>query len=175
MDTLNVGMKDTLEWEVTERLTTTRGEFKVFSTPSMCLLAEMASHKLAAPHLKAGQGQVGLTINIRHMAPTPLGKMVRAETELVKGLGFTGKSLVNPRQITVVHEVFRPKPGEIEHALEVLEAIKKAREMGTGVISLRGRMVDAPVVKRAARTIRTAVAFGMLDYELSDEVIHGHE
>jgi citrate lyase subunit beta / citryl-CoA lyase len=100
---------------------------------------------------------------------------LRAETELVKGLGFTGKSLVNPRQIPVVHEVFRPKAEEIEHALEVLEAIKKAREMGTGVISLRGRMVDAPVVKRAARTIRTAVAFGMLDYELSDEVIHGQE
>jgi citrate lyase subunit beta / citryl-CoA lyase len=100
---------------------------------------------------------------------------LRADTELVKRLGFTGKSLVNPRQIEVVHEVFRPKPDEIEHALEVMEAIKKAREMGTGVISLRGRMVDAPVVKRAARTIRTAVAFGMLDYELSDEVIHGQE
>ena len=100
---------------------------------------------------------------------------LRADTETVKRLGFTGKSLVNPRQIEVVHEVFRPKPDEIEHALEVMEAIKKAREMGTGVISLRGRMVDAPVVKRAARTIRTAVAFGMLDYELSDEVVHGHE
>ena len=100
---------------------------------------------------------------------------LRAETELVKRLGFTGKSLVNPRQIDVVHEVFRPKPEEIEHAMEVMEAIKKAREMGTGVISLRGKMVDAPVVKRAARTIRTAVAFGMIDYELSDEVIHGQE
>lgn len=100
---------------------------------------------------------------------------LRADTELVKRLGFTGKSLVNPRQIDVVHEVFRPKPDEIEHALEVMEAIKRAREMGTGVISLRGRMVDAPVVKRAARTIRTAVAFGMLDYQLSDEVIHGQE
>jgi citrate lyase subunit beta/citryl-CoA lyase len=100
---------------------------------------------------------------------------LRADTEQVKRLGFTGKSLVNPRQIEVVHEVFRPKPDEVEHALEVMEAIKKAREMGTGVISLRGRMVDAPVVKRAARTIRTAVAFGMLDYELSDEVIHGQE
>lgn len=100
---------------------------------------------------------------------------LRAETELVKGLGFTGKSLVNPRQIDVVHEVFRPKPEEIAHALEVMEAIQKAREMGTGVISLRGRMVDAPVVKRAARTIRTAVAFGMIDYQLSDEVIHGQE
>lgn len=98
---------------------------------------------------------------------------LRAETELVKRLGYTGKSLVNPRQIEVVHEVFRPKPAEIEHALEVMEAIQRAREMGTGVISLRGRMVDAPVVKRAARTLKTAVAFGMVEYELTDEVIHG--
>ncbi len=98
---------------------------------------------------------------------------LRAETELVKRLGYTGKSLVNPRQIEVVHEVFRPKPAEIEHALEIMEAIQRAREMGTGVISLRGRMVDAPIVKRAARTLKTAVAFGMIEYELTDEVIHG--
>lgn len=83
MEELKIGMKDSLEWEVTERLTTPRGEFRVFSTPSMCLLAEMASHKLAAPYLKEGEGQVGLTVNIRHMAPTPIGKMVRAESELV--------------------------------------------------------------------------------------------
>lgn len=100
---------------------------------------------------------------------------LRHETELVKRLGFTGKSLVNPRQIEVVHEVFRPKQQEIDEALEVMEAIARAREMGTGVISLRGRMIDAPVVKRAARTLRTAVAFGMIEYELTDEVIHGKE
>ena len=100
---------------------------------------------------------------------------LRADTELVKRLGFTGKSLVNPRQIDVVHEVFRPKRQEIDEALEVMEAIARAREMGTGVISLRGRMVDAPVVKRAARILRTAVAFGLLEYELTDEVVHGKE
>jgi citrate lyase subunit beta/citryl-CoA lyase len=100
---------------------------------------------------------------------------LRQETELVKRLGFTGKSLVNPRQIDVVHEVFRPKQQEIDEALEVMEAIARAREMGTGVISLRGRMVDAPVVRRAARTLKTAVAFGMIAYELTDEVIHGKE
>lgn len=82
MDTLKVGMKHTLEWEVTERLTTTRGEFKVFSTPSMCQLAESAASKLVASHLKPGQGQVGLMITIKHMAATPMGKMVRAEVEL---------------------------------------------------------------------------------------------
>ena len=100
---------------------------------------------------------------------------LRAETALIKTLGFTGKSLVNPRQIEVVHEVFRPTPEEIAHAVEVIDAIKRAREMGTGVISLRGRMVDAPVVKRATRTLRTAAAFGLTDYEVSEELIHGQE
>ena len=100
---------------------------------------------------------------------------LRAETVLVKRLGFTGKSLVNPRQIEVVHEVFRPTAEEIRHALEVMAAIHRAREMGTGVISLKGRMVDAPVVTRAARTIREGVAFGMLEFDLSDEVIHGEK
>ena len=74
-----------------------------------------------------------------------------------------------------MHEVFRPTPEEIAHAVEVIDAIKRAREMGTGVISLRGRMVDAPVVKRAARTLRTAAAFGLTDYEVSEELIHGQE
>jgi citrate lyase subunit beta/citryl-CoA lyase len=93
----------------------------------------------------------------------------------VKRLGFTGKSLVNPRQVEIVHEVFRPTAEEIRYALEVMEAIKLAREMGTGVISLKGKMVDAPVVARAIRTLREGVAFGLLEYDFSDEVIHGEE
>jgi len=100
---------------------------------------------------------------------------LRAETALIKRLGFTGKSLVNPRQIEIIHEVFRPTAKEIEHALEVMDAIKRAREMGTGVISLKGRMVDAPVVTRAARVLKTAIAFGMIDFDLTDEVIHGEK
>lgn len=98
---------------------------------------------------------------------------LRRETALARTLGFTGKSLVNPRQIEVVHEAFAPKPEEIDYALEVIEAIRKAREMGTGVISLRGRMVDAPVVKRAARVLRTARALGLTDVVLEEEAIHG--
>jgi citrate lyase subunit beta/citryl-CoA lyase len=100
---------------------------------------------------------------------------LRAETMLVKRLGFTGKSLVNPRQIEIIHEVFRPTQVEIDHAIEVMDAIKRARALGTGVISLKGRMVDAPVVMRAARVLKTAVAFGMIDYPLSDEVIYGEK
>jgi len=97
----------------------------------------------------------------------------RTEVELIKRLGFSGKSLVNPRQVDVVHDVFAPKLEEIEYAQQVIEAIIRAREMGTGVIALNGKMIDAPVVKRAARVIKTAVSQGLLEYELDDEVIYG--
>ena len=100
---------------------------------------------------------------------------LRRETELIKRLGYTGKSLVNPRQIDVVHEVFAPKQEEIDYALSVIEAIKRARLMGTGVISLGGRMVDAPVVKRAVRVLRTAHAHGLVESIVEDEVVYGAE
>lgn len=100
---------------------------------------------------------------------------LRRETELIKRLGFTGKCMVNPRQIDVIHEVFAPKQEEVEYALQVMEAIKRAREMGTGVISLKGKMVDAPVVKRAARVLRTAHAHGLVDIVINEEDIHGVE
>ena len=100
---------------------------------------------------------------------------LRRETELIKKLGFTGKSLVNPRQIDVVHEVFAPKQAEIDYALQVMDAIKRAREMGTGVISLKGKMIDRPVVVRAARVLNTARAHGMVDVVLNEEDINGAE
>jgi len=100
---------------------------------------------------------------------------LRRETQLIKTLGYTGKCLVNPRQIDVVHEVFAPKQEEIDYALQVIDAIKRARLMGTGVISLGGKMVDAPVVKRAARVLRTAHAHGLVDEIIDEEAIHGAE
>jgi len=100
---------------------------------------------------------------------------LRRETELIKKLGFTGKSLVNPRQIDVVHDVFAPKQAEIDYALQVMDAIKRAREMGTGVISLKGKMIDRPVVVRAARVLSTARAHGMVDVVINEEDINGAE
>jgi fluoroacetyl-CoA thioesterase len=117
MDTLEVGMKDVLEWDVTEKLTTTRGDYKVFSTPSMCLFAEMAAHKLVEPHLKPGQGQVGLTVNIRHMAPTPIGKRVRAEVEL---------TAIDRRRLTfhvIIHDDTE-QVGEVIHERFVIDVDK---------------------------------------------------
>jgi predicted thioesterase len=117
MDTLKVGMKETVEWEVTENRTTTRGEFKVFATPFMVQLVEMASNKLAAPHLKAGQGQVGLSLNVRHMAATPMGKTVRAEVEL---------TAIDRRKLTFHVQIFDEveQIGEATHERFVIDIDK---------------------------------------------------
>jgi predicted thioesterase len=114
MDALKVGMKHTLEWVVEEKFTTSRGGYRVFSTPSMTLFVEIASQQLAAPHLKPGQGQVGLSVNIRHLAPTPIGKKVRAETEL------TG---IDRRKLTFKVRVYDDveQVGEAEHERFVID------------------------------------------------------
>ena len=100
---------------------------------------------------------------------------LRKETELIKKLGFTGKCMINPRQTDIIHDVFAPKQEEVDYALEVIEAIKRAREMGTGVISLKGKMIDRPVVVRAARVLNTARAHGMVDVVINEEDINGTE
>ena len=83
------------------------------------------------------------------------------DTELAKAFGFTGKSSISPRHVEVINAVFSPTLDEIEYAYEVVEAIRVAKEMGKGAVSLRGKMIDAPIVARAERTIAMAKALGL--------------
>ncbi|MBR3009502.1 MAG: citrate (pro-3S)-lyase subunit beta [Prevotella sp.] len=89
----------------------------------------------------------------------------RREVELIKALGFDGKSIINPRQIEIINEVFAPKEKDIEKALKILAAIKEAEAKGSGVIAVNGKMVDKPVVIRAQHTIDLAIASGVLKKE----------
>jgi len=89
----------------------------------------------------------------------------RKEVELIKNLGFDGKSIINPRQIQVVNEVFAPKQKDIDKALRIIAAIKEARAKGSGVIAVNGKMVDRPVVLRAERVVSLAIASGILKEE----------
>jgi len=90
---------------------------------------------------------------------------LRRETLLIKQMGFDGKSIINPRQIPVVHGVFTPTTQEIEFAEEVITAIGEAERNGSGVISLKGKMVDKPIVERARRTLDLARAQGLIPME----------
>jgi citrate lyase subunit beta/citryl-CoA lyase len=83
------------------------------------------------------------------------------EVELIRKLGFNGKSLINPRQIELLHNAYAPTEEEVEHAQRVIAAAEKAAREGLGVISLHGRMIDAPIVEQAHRVVRAAAASGV--------------
>lgn len=91
------------------------------------------------------------------------------EVELIKQLGFDGKSVINPRQIPLVNQVYTPSPEEIKKSVNVIRAAKEAEERGLGVISLNGKMIDKPIVDRAERVLQLATAVGLYKEEVEDE------
>lgn len=85
-----------------------------------------------------------------------------AETIRIKALGFSGKSVIHPRQIEPVHRVFAPSPEEIQQAQRLITALQEAEQRGSGVVAVDGKMIDRPVVLRAQRTLQLAQAMGVL-------------
>lgn len=69
--------------------------------------------------------------------------------------GFGGKLCIHPAQVAVVNAAFAPSATEIDRARRVVAAFEAA---GGGVFSLDGRMVDAPVLLLAQRTLAQAAA-----------------
>lgn len=87
------------------------------------------------------------------------------EVRLIKQLGFDGKSVINPRQIPLVNEIYQPTAKEIQNAKEVIWGIREAEAKGSGVISVNGKMVDKPIVERAERVIALAKAAKLIKEE----------
>ena len=91
---------------------------------------------------------------------------LEADAAFAKALGFTGKASISPRHVEGINAAFSPTRAEIDYAHEVMETIRKAKEEGKGVVSLRGKMIDAPIVARAAQVIEMEKAiFGGDDNE----------
>ncbi len=83
------------------------------------------------------------------------------ETVFIKTLGFDGKAAINPRQIDIIHEAYKPSEKDVQWARKVMTAAEKAKRDGIGVFAVNGKMVDAPVIKRAERVVTMAKFYGM--------------
>jgi len=59
------------------------GSVAVLATPEMIRLMETAAVKAVDPLLPDGQRTVGVHLDVRHLAPTPLGLKVQARAELI--------------------------------------------------------------------------------------------
>lgn len=83
-----------------------------------------------------------------------------------KAMGFDGKSLINPKQIRPVHEIFAPTEKEVHQAELWVSAFREAQAKGVGVFTVNGKMIDAAFIPGAERTLRLAKACGMYEGDL---------
>lgn len=84
------------------------GNVPAFATPAMIALMERAAVNALRRHLDEGQESVGVAVDVRHLAATPVGKRVRAEAEV---------TAVEGRRITFAVRAFDAveKVGEGSH------------------------------------------------------------
>lgn len=78
------------------------------------------------------------------------------DAKRAKAMGMTGKAAIHPSQVEVIHDVMMPSPAEVSYARRVVLAMEQAEMQGTGVVSLDGNMIDAPVAERARKILTRA-------------------
>ena len=83
------------------------------------------------------------------------------ETAMIHTMGFDGKSLINPRQISVVHKIFTPTEREILFAEKVVKEIDEKKKLGIGVFTVDGKMIDIAFYEGAKRCLDLAKASGV--------------
>ena len=66
----------------------------------------------------------------------------RKDVENIHLMGFDGKSIINPRQIPIVHEIFTPTQKDIIFAEKVVKEIDSKKALGIGVFTVDGKMID---------------------------------
>ena len=91
---MEAGIKNEKSIVVTDEVTASKvgsGLLPVYATPSMIALMEGTCAESVQPYLPAGEGTVGVAVDIKHIAATPVGMTVRCESLLKE---VNGKKLV---------------------------------------------------------------------------------
>lgn len=87
----------------------------------------------------------GVTVDTRDPARTA------ADSQRALRMGFGGKLCIHPAQLATVHQVFAPSAAAVAQAQAVVQAMADA---AGGVCTVDGKMVDAPVLQLAQRTLQ---------------------
>ena len=83
------------------------------------------------------------------------------DARFARSLGFTGKLCISPFHLKAIHQAFTPGQEEVSQAAEVVRAMKEAEKTGKGAVSLRGKMIDLPILRQAERILALAKAAGL--------------
>jgi predicted thioesterase len=125
MDELKPGLKGELMQVVTEQDTASRyrsGLVVAFATPALVALMESASVVAIHKYLSSNQTSVGVEVNIKHLAPTPVGMSVLARAELLE---------VNGNRLRFKLEAWddKEKVGEGTHVRAIINSARFAERL----------------------------------------------
>ncbi len=71
-------------------------------------------------------------------------------------MGYTGKQVIHPSQISAVNRIFSPTAEQIDRARKILEEYERHSANGLGAFELDGAVIDLPVVKQAHNILKRA-------------------
>ncbi len=85
---------------------------------------------------------------------------LRIESEFGAGLGFSGKQIIHPNQVSAAQEAFTPSEESIAYARRIVETFEASQKKGKGAYALDGKMIDMPLLKNAQKVLARASAAG---------------
>jgi len=125
MNELKPGLVGEASEVVTEQNTAARwgsGLVAAYATPAMIALMESASVTAIRENLEEGETSVGIEVNVKHLAPTPIGMRVRSRAEL---LAVDGHRVM----FTVEAWDEKEKVGEGTHVRVIIDAARFAERL----------------------------------------------
>lgn len=81
---------------------------------------------------------------------------LKKDLEITRNLGFDGKTLIHPKQISAVNEALMPGQKEIDYSIAVIKALEEAQKSHSFTAKIGGDMIDKPMELRAKRVLKVA-------------------
>jgi citrate lyase subunit beta-like protein len=144
LDALIFGAED---YAATIGATRSREAWEVFTARSMTVM-----------HARAFGLQAIDMVNIDYRDLQSL----RGEAAFGAGLGYTGKQVIHPAQVSPVQEAFTPDEDSIRAAQALLETFKASQAAGRGAYGVDGKLVDMPLIRAAEGVLERARVVGRL-------------
>lgn len=84
----------------------------------------------------------------------------RADTARGLAMGYEGRLCIHPRQVELGNAIYTPPAEQLDCARRIVEGWEAASRAGTGVFTVDGKMIDAPLVAQQRRILVRGVGPG---------------
>jgi citrate lyase subunit beta/citryl-CoA lyase len=129
---------------------TTRERLPLLTSLSMVILAARAHNRAVVD---------GINSHFKDM------EAFEYACRLGRDMGFDGKSMVHPLQLTYANDAFKPKPAEVKSAREIISALSAANAAGRGTVVVNDRLVERHHIEAAERLLSLSEMIEKLEDE----------